>query len=408
MKKFQQFETSVNEDGSVNILKVPIFKMGKHKGTDFDDALVDEIIDNHQTLKSDDDYLPSVIIGHNDDSGEKEAEGFLDNLLKEEGIVYADIVKVPEETFSEALKKRKYPHRSVEYNPTKKVFSALALLGGTAPHHKLPIMEFANDDQHLRIDFAEVDLESAIVQDEKLRKIRDLWWKMMEFIDKVLYDNDKDEPTKEKEIKSLLDQGTGLLGEAAKNYREVNPMSTKFSEEDKQKFLEEQNAQFKEKFGISPEEAVTQNKKFKEDQEKAISAARAETIKSFAEKLKNPNGHRLVASLVDEMIVPFMESLPADAQPLKFKEDEKETELSQVDFFQNLVEKMVSFAAEGKLQVEFNEQTKHGKPEKVTLFDSLPNMSQDDLAIHKKAVSFQEADPNLSYFDAVVKATEKK
>ena len=408
MKKFQQFETSVNDDGSVNILKVPIFKMGKHKGTDFNDDLVDEIIGNHQYLKAEDDYLPSVIIGHNDDSGEKEAEGFLDNLLKEEGIVYADIVKVPEETFSDSLKKRKYPHRSVEYNPAKKVFSALALLGGTAPHHKLPIMEFANDDQHLRIDFAEVDLETAIKQDDKLRKIRDLWWKMMEFIDKVLYDNDKDEATKEKEIKSLLEQGTNLLGTEAKNYREDNPMSTNFSEEDKKKFLDEQNAQFKEKYGISPEEAVTLNKKFKEDQEKAISAARAEAIKNFAEKLKDPNGSRLVASLVDEMIVPFMESLPAETQPLKFKEDDNETEVSQIDFFQNLVDKMVSFAAEGKLQVAFEEQTKHGAPEKTTIFDGMPNMSQDNLAIHKKAVAFQEENPQLSYFDAVVKATEKK
>jgi hypothetical protein len=59
-KNFKEYKTTKNEDGSVNVLKVPIFKMGKHKATDFNDALVDEIINNHNDLKNED-YFSSVI-----------------------------------------------------------------------------------------------------------------------------------------------------------------------------------------------------------------------------------------------------------------------------------------------------------------------------------------------------------
>jgi len=313
MKKFKQFDTSANDDGSVNILKVPIFKMGMHKGTDFNDELVDEIIGNHESLKTDEDYFSSVIIGHNEKGqDEKDAEGFMDNLLKDEGIVYADIVKVPRDTFNDSFKKRKYPHRSVEYNPAKKVFSALALLGGTSPHHKLPILEFANDDEHVRIDFSE--------------------------------------------IKSLLTEDVELLGNEANQFKEELDMK-KFSDEEKQSFLDEQNLRFKEEHGVSPEEAVALNKKYQDDQGKAESAARAQKIKSFADKLKANDGLRVVPALVDDMIIPFMESLPVSAEPLKFKDGDEEKDVPQLDFFENLVEKAVTMAADGELQVEYQEQT---------------------------------------------------
>ena len=194
-----------------------------------------------------------MLIGRSDDSNvEKEAEGFLDNLQKDEDTIYADLIKIDAETFESKLKKRKYPHRSVEFNPAKKIFSALALLGGTSPHHKLPIMEFSNDDDHevFEFEFAEEtsDLEASIETDKKLRGIRDIWWKVMEFIDKAMFDKDKSESEKQKDVKSLLEQGTKLLGKEVKNFKEENIMPTKLTEE--------QITAFTEEHGLSPEEAV--------------------------------------------------------------------------------------------------------------------------------------------------------
>lgn len=403
MKKFQQFTYSENEDGSINILKVPIFKLGKHKGTDFNDELIDELIANHKQLKEDDGFLPSVIIGHNDDSGEKEAEGFLDNLLKENGIVYSDIVKVPADTFEESLKKRKYPHRSVEYNPSKNIFSALALLGGTAPHHKLPILEFANDDAHLRIDFAEGDLQSAIEKEDKLRRLRDIWYKMMDFIERIAMDGDLAEADKNDEIKSLITEGASLLNTEAEKFKEDT--MKQFSDEDKKKFLDEQAAQFKAQHGVTPEEAIAAMKKLEDEQAKAAMKERDRRIDLFAENLKKPDGKRIAPALVDGFIVPFMRALPTDAPVIQFKEGDAEKDVPALDFFENLIAKTVELAESGKLQVPFEELAEHGGGKGIdTEFDRMDNVSPEDLKIHKQALAFMDEDKSLSYAAAVIKA----
>lgn len=151
-KQFKQYQYDTNSDGSVNIRNVEIFIPGRHKGYDYNEEWWQKTINNFQSQKGGG-YLPSVIIGHNDGKEEKPAKGFLDNLSMDFGFIKADIVKVPVNIFND-IKDRAYPHRSVEVNPDNNKLNALALLGGTTPHFKLPIMEFGTDEDSVIIDFA--------------------------------------------------------------------------------------------------------------------------------------------------------------------------------------------------------------------------------------------------------------
>jgi len=397
IKNFKEYQTSTNADGSVNILKVPIFKTGTHKGMDFNDALVAEIINNHNELKKDD-YFSSVIIGHNEDDNniEKEAEGFLDNLNVEDGTIFADLIKIDSATFESKIKKRKYPHRSVEFNPVKKIFSALALLGGTAPHHKLPIMEFANDDEHkvFEMEFKEEapDIEAAIEMDNKLQGIRNIWWKIMQFVDKVMFDKEKSEGDKQKEAKALLEQGTKLLAKEVKNFKEEDMKPTKFTEE--------QITAFTEEHGVAPEEAVNQLKTFRDNEKKRLADAKKNGIRAFCEALKKDK--HIAPVVVDEFIGPYMESV--NGAVVKFKDGEKPA----LEAFENTINKILELAGEDKLVVPFDEETEQGEngDGPKTAFDDNENVDEESLKLHKKALSFMDKDSNLTYEKAVYKASE--
>lgn len=409
-KQFKQYVTDTNEDNSVNIRKVEIFKLGKHKGFNYDEEWAKKAIDNFNTEKEGD-YFPSVIIGHNNGKEEKPAKGFMDNLALDGDIILSDIIKVPEETFGQ-LKDREYPNRSVEVNPEKFKFTALALLGGTTPHHKLPVMEFGADPDGVVINFEEeeTNLKAAIETEKKLRGIRDIWWKVQEFIDKVMFDKEKTENDKKTEIKSLIDQGVELLGEEAKNFQsnkqgdKIMPETKTFTEEDIKNAKDTAYVEkFKEEFGVTPDE-------YRQKQKAEASEAKDARIEAFAAGLKNRN---IAPAIIDDMIVPALKELPMDGnKSVQFKEDDKQTEIDVMTAFERIFDKLFELDEKGSLVVDFSEkaETSGGEAIEDIYGEKGPN------AIHDKAVEIAKEKAGTDrgekfqeeYEKAVFQLTDKK
>lgn len=383
-KQFKQYTTDANEDGSINIRAVPVFELGKHKGFDYNQEWAEKALANFETQKTDD-YFPPVIIGHNNGDEEKPAKGFMDNLALDGDIVITDITKVPEATFGK-LQDREYPNRSLEVNPEKATITALALLGGTTPHFKLPIMEFGADPDGVVIDFAEeIDLKAAIDIEKKLDDVRDIWWKAMDFIHNTMSNTDKTEEEKKSEVKSLLEQGVEILGEAAKNFK-INKQGEQIMAENKKVFTEEElnnaknagfDEKFQKKFGKTYDE-------YMKDSEAEVSKAKDARIKAFADKLKTRN---IAPAIIDDMIVPFMEVVPSDKKTtVKFKEGDKETEVVALDALEQIFEKLFELDEKGSLVVDFSEKakTKGGKTVEEQFGE------EDEAKIHEKAVEIAE------------------
>jgi hypothetical protein len=368
MKQFKQYETSKNEDGSYNIHGLEIFKLGRHRGFDYDEAWATNTAIPVFESEKESGHLNAVIIGHNNGQEEKAAEGFMDNMKLEGDVIKVDLTKVPEERFGD-LQKRKYPYRSVEVDPVKHHITALALLGGTRPYHKLPMMEFAelpgedkeiinrvNDDKYLIFEEEESgDLRSAIETDEKLQAVRNIWWKVMDWVDKILFDKDLNEGVKNKEIKKVLGDGAQLINEKVNEFKEDKNMT--FSEEQKKAVLDEHNAKFKEEHGMTPEELAAENARFKEAQKTEQENGLKNRIAKFCENLKAEKGTRVAPVVIDAYIMPFMESLrQVQGQTMiKFKEGDEEKESDLLAFFEKTIDKIVDMAEKGELQVPYEE-----------------------------------------------------
>ena len=130
-------------NGFYTVKGVPIFKMHTNRGFVCDDKWMQGAIANHEEFKLND-YRPTIIVGHNKKNGvEKEAVGFVDNLVLKGKNLYADLIRIPK-AVKDKIIKNGYPSRSVEVLPKSKRILALALLGGTTPHFALPQMTYEN------------------------------------------------------------------------------------------------------------------------------------------------------------------------------------------------------------------------------------------------------------------------
>lgn len=141
--KIGRYEVTENEDGTRNIIGVPIFKLGTFKsknGVAYDDDWFEKAKERHEQLKKENEYLPTVHAGHNkDDGSELPAMGLFDNLRKKGAMVLADIVRIGKAAYQE-LKDGLWPYRSVEAINTEdeaRILS-LAVLGSRPPAVKTP------------------------------------------------------------------------------------------------------------------------------------------------------------------------------------------------------------------------------------------------------------------------------
>ncbi len=149
---------------------VPIFQMHTNRGFPCDETWMSDAVQNHALLKAGG-YRPTIIIGHNKKGGvEKEAVGFLDNLVIKGKLLYADLVRIPG-AIKEKIIKNAFPNRSVEVLPKSKRILCMALLGGTTPHFALPQVVFANKEES---EWYPYERDNKMLNDEIKREIYEL------------------------------------------------------------------------------------------------------------------------------------------------------------------------------------------------------------------------------------------
>ena len=363
MNQFSEHKFTKNDDGTFNILDVPIFELGEHRGVKYDANWLTEALSNFDSLKTDKKFLPRVIVGHTTKDSEKPAVGFLDNLKTQGRTVYADLTKLAQKTFDE-IKNKAWPSRSVEVNPNKKKFTALALLGGSEPYFPFePIdVKFKADPDGQWIDFSDID--------EKKNLIEGIWSKMLEFF-KEPTDWKEPEMTKEEIQKMVDDTVAQTKSDMAKDFDA--------------KFAEKYTAKFKQDFGADPDSY----KKNLEDKEKAQFSEKKKSVLTAAKEK-----FYLAPAVVDGYLEPILDAVAGhENETLKFAEKEQGTIFDLVGKF---AESLAKRFQENTLFVDLEE---HGRF----------NDDEGNPNFNKSAESFALADENdLAKYDAEIEKYAEK
>jgi hypothetical protein len=160
-ERMLRYPVTENEDGTKNIVGVPIFKLGEFKsksGKPYDEKWFKRAVARHSQLKSEEEYLPTFHPGHNKDDGtELPSFGLFDNLRKKGQMVLADLIKIGKDAWAQIMD-GKWPYRSVEAINTagEARLLSLALLGSRPPAVKTPPL-FASEYDHFEGAPEEVD-----------------------------------------------------------------------------------------------------------------------------------------------------------------------------------------------------------------------------------------------------------
>ena len=365
MAEFKAYKTDINKDGSINIRDLEIFRLCERDGEKYDQNWFNNQVLAPFLAEKEMGYLPSAVIGHGEKEGiEPESIALVDNLKLIKDTVYSDIMKISSDDFENKFKKRKYPNRSVELHPETKQLMALAFLGKTRPFHKLPAMEFKGEKIiPISILFEEErtiqqTIKNRVENQEKERELGDIWWIGRDLIDEVSRNIDLTSEEKQKKAMILLDEMLALLKSEGEKYintfneKGISTMKT-FTEEEHKAILEAEKAkmsellskQFKEKHGVTPDEAM---QKFTELQAKRIEDQKKihqEKINRFCEDLKKDG---FAPALVDAY--GKVRAFISDEKPVA-KFDENGTELAVGDYLDQFVKSIFKYAKDGKLVI---------------------------------------------------------
>ena len=148
------------------------------------------------------------------------------------------------------------------------------------------------------------------------------------------------------------------------------------------KKLKEENEKLKLQFSELVE------KKQKELEQKFIA-------KSEIEKFVEANKDRIPPAIRED-VEKFMETL-SDTVKLTFSENGKEEEISQVEFFKKIIEKLPD---QRKLFSEYGDGKKDRKPVKLNLDVGDATVDEEMLTLHEKALKFSK-EKNVSYEEAL-------
>jgi len=373
---FSEHKFLKNEDGTFNILQVPIFELGKHRGHIYDDKWMADALNNFDSLKADKKFLPRVIVGHTTKDSEKPAVGFLDNLKLQGKTVYADLTKLAQKTFDE-IKNKAWPSRSVEVNPDKKKFTALALLGGSEPYFQFePIdVKFEDDPDGQWIDFSD--------SDEKKNFIENFLGKMLEFFKES---KSGDSEMTQEEISKLV-KG------------EVDSMRAMMEKDFEKKFDDRYVEKFKEDFGVTPDEY----KKSLAESEKAQFSEKKKNILTAAKKYLAP-------AIVDGFMEPIIDAVAGhENEVIKFAENEKGTIFNLIEKF---TESLVKRFHDDTLLIDLAERShfggEDGNPNFGRHSESFAFADEAELEKYDQEINDYAEKHNISYEKAAEKVLANK
>jgi len=379
---FAQYKATLDKaSNKYTILDLPIFKLGKHKGFPYTKDWAEKTIKNHEGLAKDG-YLPSVILGHNDGKGEKPSKGLLKNFRLKNDTIHVDIANIAPKTL-ETLKDGEFPHRSVEVNPKAGRFTALALLGGTTPYHKLPVMElFGENDQTEVIEFAHVDIAGEVEIKKQWRMLTDAFEAIRSAMSSMLWDKNLSTNERKKNMKQAALSGADVIKKEASNFEEKA-----MNEPNVANVIAELDQQFKKQHGLTPQEAIERVNKMEAEQKANLLSTREAAIKAFAEEAKKDG---LSPALLDEAILPLFKDIP---ETEKFAEGH-----AYADKLLSAVKAIFKAAKEDKLLIPMEEQTEHGSDVSPASFDD--SDGNPDRAKLDKKIQDYATKHNVSYEEA--------
>ena len=348
--EFKEYRTDANSDGSVNIRDLEIFRLCERDGKKYDADWFKRFQQYH-ALEKMSGYLPSAVVGHDKKEGEERHNiGLVDNVRLKGDLVYADVLKVPQNDFR-AMKERRFPNRSVELHPNTGQLLALAFLGKTRPFHKLPVMEFHSGMvEPVRVDFEEggpggehVGQIDAII--EKLKGL-------------LTFNSKKDEDTMTpEEIQTIKDS-----------------VKADLMQQFQDSFDTQYAAKFKEEFGVTPDE-------FKKQQADGAKKLFTDRVKLFGEELKKK--HSIAPALVDGFMIPMVMAFQdRSGDVIQFSEGESGDVFKLVEKF---AETLVGLVKNEKIVVNFDETATHPGDK------GNPNLKNDSSAIDIKFMTTEEA-----------------
>lgn len=139
----QLFSTTLEEDKTVRINNVPVFKAykGAKDRPNVDTRYLDEMVTNFNQLRATG-WLPKIHISHTSKKGAQELPvvGFVDNLHRDGDTLYCDFRYLDRGLYDFDLCKGRYPDRSIELDAKRKRLVSVALLGSSMPYFTLPQM----------------------------------------------------------------------------------------------------------------------------------------------------------------------------------------------------------------------------------------------------------------------------
>lgn len=419
--QFREYKTDSNSDGSINIRDLEIFKLTKRGNKNYDQNWFKKAQKYFEAEKIDE-YLPPAFVGHGEIPGkETEAIGFLDNLKLKDQIVYADILKVSTSVFK-LFKDRKYPNRSVELHPKTGQIMGLAFLGKTRPFHKLPLMEFRDEEIETEVvDFQENELIenalniNAIKEEMELEKnismLEKLWWKLQDIVRAIK--RDPEIKSKKSTAKKALQEGLDIIKSEVKKFEEFEDMTpeelNKLKEDIKkdiqiefeQKFDERYIAKFKEDFGTDPENY----KKNLDEKEKQQFSEKKKTVLTAAK-----DKYHLAPAIVDGYLEPIIDAIAGhENETIKFAEKEQGTIF---DLMGKFTESLSKRFQENTLFADLDEYTRFGGDDGNPNFNrragSFVNASEEELIKFDQEIEKYAEKHNISYDKAAEKVLAGK
>jgi hypothetical protein len=358
------YQVTMEPNGTHGTLhQLPLFDLGVHRSLNYDEVWAKGIIKNHNDIKRIDGWVPPVIQGHNieDEHGnrlvEKESFGHVDNMsvvdrVRKSGAkvrtLVGDLIKVPVEMLKK-LKRGAFPSHSVEATHASRRLMALALLGGSTPHHKFTPSHFSAmyfDGESMKTEKAEV----FVFEDNGLRP------------------KNKINLTLDGIRSSVIDGLVEILGDPDKfKVKDVtlSPSLLAVTEVDGRLYAHP--------FSVSEDGDVTVDAKGAEVEQRYVSVMDEQSTEASTEKVfyeKTPQGVKHRRDRMDE-ILKYREELLQSSHELKVAKDEIE--------------------ALSKENAKFSEELEAAKAESETLKSQLEE-AEGKVQKYEEAAAKAEAD----------------
>ena len=271
--------------------------------------------------------------------------------------------------------------------------------------------------------------------DKRRRAISDVYWAGMDLLEQIARSTDLDSKQKKEAGSKIMSELIDLLQKAGDAYvskfkngsitmaeennemisvRQANFLTEETLLRERKKFEEDYERQFKEKYGIDPDEAVKLAEARKKEADKIRKEAEQRAIDAFTEKLSDSGVNNAIVAMFKEI----RKRIPSDGEKMEFVEGDKKEEVHPGVYLEKFFEKMIETAKAGKLFVMKGEQAKVGDDDNNFAEDEdLPELNgneefdEDSVKLDREARKFiaeeRKAGRVVTYMEALAVAKKR-